>query len=72
MRSGSYVDPLMCLDVDHHGGVAVPPAQSEIVNADHTGRPPGGQRDAQQGAQGRVTGQAHGQYRQQTRPCPAR
>ncbi len=32
----------------------MPPAQSEVVDADHAGRPPGGQRDAQKGAQGRV------------------
>lgn len=51
---GQHVDPLICLGVDHHGGAAVPPAQSEVVDADHAGRPPGGQRDAQQGAQGRV------------------
>jgi hypothetical protein len=51
---GQHVDPLIGLGVDHHGGIAVPPAQSEVVDADHAGRPPGGQRDAQQGAQGRV------------------
>ncbi|MEY9997772.1 hypothetical protein ABIE67_009891 [Streptomyces sp. V4I8] len=61
-----HVDPLMGLGVDHHGGIAVPPPKCEIVDADHTGHPPGRQRDAQQGAQGRVTGQAHREYRQQT------
>lgn len=52
---GQYVDPLMGLGVDDHGGIAVPPAQGEIVDADHAGHPAGGQRYAQQGAQGRVT-----------------
>jgi hypothetical protein len=56
----------MGLGLDHHGGIAVPPAQGEIVDVDHAGHPLGGPRDAQQGAQGRVTGQAHREYRQQT------
>jgi hypothetical protein len=56
----------MGFGVDHHGGIAVPPAQGEIVDTDHAGHTPAGQWDAQQGAQGRVTGQAHREYRQQT------
>lgn len=67
-----YLDPLMGLGVDYHDGVAVPAAQGEIVDADHSGHSPGGQRDAQQGAQGRVTRQAHREYRQQTRSRTAR
>lgn len=47
---GQHVDPLMGLGIDDHGGVAVAPAQSEVVDADHTGDPPGGQRHPQQGA----------------------
>ncbi|GHF77547.1 hypothetical protein GCM10017667_01050 [Streptomyces filamentosus] len=69
---GQYVDPFMDLGVDHHGGVAMPPAQGEVVDADHAGHPPGGQRDTQQGPQGRVTRHAHREYRQQTRSSPAR
>ena len=69
---GQHVDPLMGLGVDDHGGIAVAPAQSEVVDADHAGHPLGGQRDAQQGTQGCVTRQAHREYRQQTRPRPAR
>ena len=63
-----HVDPLMRLGVDHHGGIAVPPAQGGIVDADHAGYPPGGQQDAQ----GRVTRHVHREYRQQTRSSPAR
>jgi hypothetical protein len=63
---GQYVDALMGLGVDHHGGIAVPPAQSEVVDTDHAGRPPGGQRDARQGSQRCVTRQAHCKSRQQT------
>ena len=63
---GQHVDPLVGLGVAHHGGTAVPPALSEVVDADHAGCPPGGQRDAQQGAQGRVTRDAHSEDRQQT------
>jgi len=48
------------------GTPATEAAQGEVVDADHAGHPPGGQRDAQQGAQGRVTGKAHREYRQQT------
>jgi hypothetical protein len=70
--AGQHVDPLMGLGIDDHGGIAVTPAQGEVVDADHAGHPPGGQRDAQQGAQGSVTRQAHGEYRQQTCPRPAR
>lgn len=60
------------LGVDHHGGTAVPPAQGEVIDADHAGYPPGGQRDAQQGAQSRVTRQAHRGSRRQRRSGPAR
>ena len=63
---GQDVDPLMALGVDHHGGIAVPPAQGEVVDTDHTGHPPGGQRDPQQHAQSRMAGQAHRQHREQT------
>jgi hypothetical protein len=65
---GQHVDPLVRLGVDHHGGIAVPPAQSEVVDTDHARHPPGGQRDARQGTQGRVTRQAHREYPQQTSP----
>ncbi|GGU74759.1 hypothetical protein GCM10010211_45840 [Streptomyces albospinus] len=68
---GQYIDPLMGFGVDYHGGVAVAPAQSEVVDADHAVYPAGGQRDAQQGAQGRVTRQAHREYRRQADSRPA-
>ncbi|GAA2566021.1 hypothetical protein GCM10010398_64150 [Streptomyces fimbriatus] len=38
--------PFIGLGVDHHSGIAVPPAQGEVVDTDHAGHPPGGQRDA--------------------------
>lgn len=53
---GQHVDPLMALGVDDHGGIAVPAAQSEVIDADHAGRPPDGQRGAQRRAQGRCGG----------------
>lgn len=62
----------MGLGVDHHGGIAVPPAQSEIVDADHAGHPSRGQRDPQQGTQSRVARQTYREYRQHACPCPAR
>lgn len=34
---GQDVDPFMGFGVDHHGGTAVPPTQSEFVDADHSG-----------------------------------
>jgi len=52
---GQHVEPLVRLGVDHHGRVAMAPAQGKVIDADHAGHPAGGQRDAQQGAQGRVT-----------------
>jgi hypothetical protein len=69
---GQHIDPLMGLGVDHHGGTAVPPTQGEVVDADHAGHPPGGQRDAQQSAQGRVVRQARREHRQQPCSCPPR
>ena len=69
---GQHVDPFMGLGIDDHGGVAVAPAQSEVVDADHAGRPPCGQRDAQQGTQSRVARDARRGYRQQTCPGPGR
>ncbi len=69
---GQDIDPFMCLGVDHHGGIAVPSAQSEVVHSDHSRHPPGRQGDAQQDTKGRVTGQTHGEYRQQTGSRPAR
>lgn len=70
--AGQHVDPFMGLGIDDHGGIPVPSAQREVVDADHTGHSPGGRRDPQQGAQGRVTRQANRQYLQQTCPGPAR
>jgi hypothetical protein len=46
-------------------------AQCEVVDADHPGHPPDGQRDPQQRAQSRVTRQIHRGYRQQTCPSSA-
>ncbi len=47
-------------------------ADAEQSSTPITWRAPGGQRDAQQGAQGRVTRQAHREYRQQPCTRPAR
>ncbi len=47
---GQHVDPLMGLGIDHQGGIAVPSAQGEVIDTDHAGHPPGGQRNAHQDA----------------------
>lgn len=69
---GQHVDPLVGLGIDDHGGIAVAPAQSEVVDADHSGYSPGGQWDTQQGPQGGVPRDARRKYCQQTSPGPAR
>ncbi|GII56021.1 hypothetical protein Pth03_44100 [Planotetraspora thailandica] len=59
--AGQDVDAFACLGVDQHGGVAVAPAQGEVIHAEHTGHPRLGRRHAQQKAQCGVPGQADSQ-----------
>lgn len=47
--AGQDIDPFVGLGVDHHGRIAAPPAQSEVVHTDHSRYPPGRQGYAQQG-----------------------
>ncbi len=49
--AGQDVDPLAGLGVDQHGGVAVAPAQSEVVHPHHPGHSRLGQGQVQQDAQ---------------------